>query len=149
MGRRRRSREIALQVLFQFEAGEGASPEECFALFCRNFDAPREMRTFAWELFSGVVAHRSELDRRLAEASEHWRVERMSRVDRNILRLALYEMLYLSDIPPKVSLNEAIDLGKKYGSQDSGAFINGILDRVHRQTLGQPLTAGPEQGESS
>ena len=132
MGSRRRSREIALQVLFQIEAGEGITAEEAFALFCRNFNAPRQARSFAWELVSGVSHHQTDLDKRLAEASEHWRLDRMSRVDRNILRLALYDMLYLKDIPHKVSMNEALDLGKKFGAEDSGAFINGVLDRIHR-----------------
>jgi len=116
-------------------------------LFCENFSLREDLKEildcdqagfeealpFARELFFGVAAHMAELDGLLEKASEHWRLDRMSRVDRNVLRLALYEMLYRPDIPLKVSLNEAIDLGKSYGSEDSGAFINGVLDRIHRE----------------
>jgi transcription antitermination factor NusB len=95
---------------------------------------------FVQEMFMGVVTHLDELDRKLALASENWRLDRMSRVDRNTMRLALYELLYRDDIPPKVSINEAIDLGKNYGAEDSGAFINGILDRLHHMiTVGDML----------
>ncbi|MBW1708506.1 MAG: transcription antitermination factor NusB [Deltaproteobacteria bacterium] len=135
-GTRRKSREISLQVLFQLETGDkGLTLEEVFTLFCHNFGAPREARAFAWELVTGVKKHLLEIDDHLNNASEHWRLDRMSHVDRTILRQALYEMLYLNDIPAKVSLNEAIDLGKKFGTDESGAFINGVLDRIHRQFL--------------
>ncbi|MBW2063006.1 MAG: transcription antitermination factor NusB [Deltaproteobacteria bacterium] len=151
MGARRKAREISLQVLFQLETGDkGLTLQEVFTLFCHNFDAPRESRAYAWELVSGVKEHLAELDARLKSASEHWRLDRMSHVDRNILRQALYEMLFLNDIPAKVSLNEAIDLGKKYGTDDSGAFINGVLDRIHKQILAQtgPGITGENEANS-
>jgi len=133
-GSRRKAREISLQVLFQLATGEkDRSPEDAFNLFCGNFYAPKEAREYAWELVSGVVRNRAMLDERLNQASENWRVDRMSHVDRNILRQALYEILFLEDIPLKVSLNEAIDLGKQFGTDDSGAFINGVLDRIASQ----------------
>jgi len=136
IGARRKAREISLQVLFQLETGDrGLSVEEVFTLFCRNFDAPRDARSYAWELVSGVKKHLPELDSLLNNASEHWRLDRMSHVDRNILRQALYELLYLKDVPAKVCINEAIDLGKDFGTDDSGAFINGVLDRIHKQIL--------------
>lgn len=163
VGRRRLSREIALRVLFQVETGGDLTPSESFFLFCDNF-APREdgeealdctdkvfreAEPFARKLFFGVTSHKEELDKVLADASENWRVDRMSKVDRNVLRLALFEMLYLDDIPPKVSLNEAIDLGKDYGSEDSGAFINGVLDGINRRmekiSVGQDPS--PEKAE--
>ena len=81
-------------------------------------------------LARGAYEHRGEVDSLIKRFSEHWRLERMPTVDRNILRLAIYELLYRPDIPAKVSINEAVDLGKKYGSEDSGSFINGILDRI-------------------
>ena len=134
IGTRRKAREIALQVLFQIEAGgKNFSTEESFSIFCRNFEAPAETRSYAWNLVSGVRANMETLDGRLSQASEHWRVDRMSLVDRNILRLALFEMIFLDDIPAKVSLNEAVDLGKIYGADESGAFINGILDHIHHE----------------
>jgi len=142
MGQRRRSREIALQVLYQMEV-IGAPPDEALRIYYEYFQSPSELRPFCEELVRGVYLHRQEIDRLIASASEHWRLERMSIVDRNILRLALYEMLYCRSIPPKVSINEAIDLGKLYGSSESGSFINGILDHVlpelskHRQPEGK------------
>ncbi|MCK8601929.1 transcription antitermination factor NusB [Desulfoferrobacter suflitae] len=129
MGQRRRSREIALQVLYEMEVNE-VPPEEALRLYYECFESPLELRPFCEELVYGVYHHRAEIDRMIGGASQHWRIERMSIVDRNILRLALYEMLHCRTIPPKVSINEAIDLGKMFGSNESGAFINGILDHV-------------------
>jgi len=79
----------------------------------------------------GVWENKTELDRLIRGASKHWRVERMSRVDRNILRIAIYEVLHRKDVPPKVSIDEAVELGKRYGAEESGAFINGILDHIY------------------
>jgi len=137
MGQRRKSREIALQMLYQMEM-TGQPPHEVIELYYelesgdenQNPDAAASVRPFAEELMKGVYAHRGELDTMIVAASENWRIERMSIIDRNVLRIALYEMLYRLEIPPKVSLNEAIDLGKTFGSPDSGAFINGILDHL-------------------
>ena len=165
MGSRRLSREIALRILFQFEAGEKLSPSDSFAVFCGSFnpcdDIDQSMECgdevfqdalpFARELFTGVTDHLKELDQVLESASENWRLDRMSRVDRNVLRLAMFELMFRDDIPSKVSINEAIDLGKAYGSEDSGAFINGILDRVHRQmtTEGKIVPAGANGAEKA
>jgi N utilization substance protein B len=137
MGQRRKSREIALQMLYQMEM-TGQPPDEVIESYYElasgdednNPEAAALIRPFAEELMNGVYAHREELDKMIVAASENWRLERMSIIDRNVLRIALYEMLYRLEIPPKVSLNEAIDLGKTFGSPDSGAFINGILDHL-------------------
>ena len=83
----------------------------------------------------GVLDHSQEIDRLIEGVSENWRLERMSIIDRNILRMASFELIYCEDIPPKVTLNEAIDLGKEYGSEDSGSFINGILDRIDKEVV--------------
>ncbi len=138
--RRRRSREIALQVLCQLDVSE-ASPEDALRLYyeliefdpdsSEEFKAPAASRPFAERIVYGVFHNRAEIDGLIGLASEHWRLERMSVVDRNTLRIAIYEMIHCADIPPKVSLNEAIELGKIYGSMESGAFINGILDRLY------------------
>lgn len=147
MGRRHLSRELALRVLFQYEAGEAAAADEVFFLFCRNFSPDRDEEQalgcdpdhfnqalpYVQELFFGVINHLREIDNAITEASQHWRVDRMSRVDRNVMRLALYEMLYRKDVPPKVCINEAIELGKQFGTEDSSSFINGVLDRIHHQ----------------
>lgn len=111
----------------------GVSPADALPLYYGQFDAPEDVRPFAEHLVLGVCSHREEIDRKIASASQHWRLERMPVVDRNVLRIAVFEMIYCADIPPKVSINEAIDLAKMYGSGDSGAFINGILDKVRPQ----------------
>jgi len=147
MSSRRRSREMAIQVLYQVDMAQ-SDLAEALRLFCEHFEAPESIRDFAFELSRGVDEHREEVDTLIKRFSEHWRLERMPTVDRNILRLAIYELLYRSDIPAKVSINEAVDLGKKYGSEDSGSFINGILDRIrlHLEETGRrktPSADGP------
>jgi transcription antitermination protein NusB len=140
MGQRRKSREIALQMLYQLEM-TGQPPHEVIDLYYqivsgedgKSADLAESVRPFAEQLVNGVYQHRDELDTMIVAASENWRLERMSIIDRNVLRIALFEMLYRPEIPPKVSINEAIDLGKTFGSPDSGAFINGILDRLLRE----------------
>jgi len=140
MGQRRKSREIALQMLYQMEM-TGQPPHVVIDLYYelasgddddddKDPDLAKALRPFAEQLLCGVYAHRDELDEMIVGASENWRLERMSIIDRNVLRIALYEMRYRAEIPPKVSINEAIDLGKTFGSPDSGAFINGILDHL-------------------
>ena len=119
MGRRRRSRELAVQVLFQLEFHTD-NPEKSFDLICENFESPKGIRPYARELVQGVYEHRAELDDLIREASENWRLERMPFLDRSILRMAVYEILFVSDVPPKVSIDEAVELGKRYGGKDSG-----------------------------
>ena len=133
MGRRRQARELALQALYFLDARAG-DPEEAMALFHRNFTPPRKARDFMDRLVQGVTARREAIDDIIERYSEHWKVFRMPRVDRNVIRMAVFEMFWQADIPFSVSINEAIDLGKQYGTDDSGAFINGILDRI-RQAL--------------
>jgi transcription antitermination factor NusB len=130
MGSRRQARELAIKVLFHLEFTPG-DPEEVFQLICENFGSSKSMRSFSRELVLGVCGNRRELDRLISRASEHWRLERMSRVDRTILRLGAFEILAMKDIPPKVSIDEAVELGKIYGTEDSGGFINGVLDNIY------------------
>ncbi|MCK5551983.1 MAG: transcription antitermination factor NusB [Deltaproteobacteria bacterium] len=134
MGVRRRAREIALQVLYQREFNQA---EEALGLFWNNFEALKGAMDFSGRIIRGVEQHREDLDRIIDRYSSHWKIDRMAHVDRNILRIAVYELLYCDDIPPKVAINEAIDIGKKYGSEDSGAFINGVLDKVRSEERGQ------------
>jgi N utilization substance protein B len=129
---RRKAREIALQVLYQLDVLR-IDPREALDLFWGHFSAPADAREFASELVEGTWDHRDEIDQLISTCSENWSLERMARVDRNILRLAVYELLYSQGIPPKVALNEAIDLGKEFGSENSGSFINGILDALYSQ----------------
>jgi N utilization substance protein B len=132
MGKRRRARELAVQVLFHLEFNP-SDPGESFDLLCRSFSPPKEIRAFSKELVLGVWENKGKLDTLISQASRNWRIERMSRVDRNILRVAVFEVLYVGDIPPKVSIDEAVELGKKYGTEDSGAFVNGVLDHIYNQ----------------
>jgi N utilization substance protein B len=127
LGVRRRAREIALQVLYQREFNQAYQDLD---LFWSNFEVLKGAMDFTERIIRGVEAHREDLDRIIERYASHWKIERMAHVDRNILRIAVYELLYCDDIPPKVAINEAIDIGKKFGSEDSGAFINGVLDRI-------------------
>ena len=104
-----------------------------------NFLPDETEDEFAKRIVIGVLEHRQEIDRLIEERSENWRLDRMTAIDRNILRIALFELLYCSEIPPKVTINEAIDLGKRYGSEESGSFINGILDRIQNEVIRKPL----------
>ncbi|MBM4351712.1 MAG: transcription antitermination factor NusB [Deltaproteobacteria bacterium] len=138
MGKRRRSREFALQVLYQFEITKQNALQAMVQLR-ENFMPEEGEDEFAKRIVLGVMEHQREIDRLIEERSEHWRLDRMTIVDRNILRIAIFELLYCSEVPPKVTLNEAIDLGKRYGSEESGNFINGILDRIQNEVIRKPL----------
>ena len=132
MGKRSKSREIALQVLYQIDMSDGDA-EEAFDLFWHHFTPSEDLKDFSQHLVRGVYHHREEIDAIIEHYSEHWRLKRMTIVDRNILRSAIYELLFCADVPTKVVLNEAVELGKKFGSNKSGSFVNGILDKVaHR-----------------
>ena len=135
---RRRAREIALQVLYQLDLSQGAPPE-ALDLYFENFRPSEKAREFCRRLIEGVVQNREEIDRLLEENAENWTLKRMAVVDRNILRMATFEFMHCPDIPFKASLNEAVELAKKFGTDDSSAFINGILDRIHTLlTSGRP-----------
>ena len=118
-----------MQALFYMDIQNHASMQmlECF---CENFRPPKKARSFFLDLVTGFLANSSEIDTLISRFSKHWKIDRMSAVDRNVMRIAVYEMLYCKDIPPKVSINEAVDIGKKFGTEESGAFINGIMDSV-------------------
>lgn len=129
MGARHRGREAALQMLFQLEAS-GAEPEQVIALFWKNFEADPDGRDYANAALRGFAEHAAEVDARITKASEHWRLQRMARVDRNVLRLATWELVYKGDVPRAVILDEAVELAKTFGTEDSKAFVNGVLSRV-------------------
>ncbi|MCL6566569.1 MAG: transcription antitermination factor NusB [Acidobacteriia bacterium] len=130
MSRRRKAREFALQMLFRWEMNR-EEPAALQASFWQSARAARDTREFANQLFAGAVAHAAETDALLAQHSEHWRLERMAAVDRNILRLAVYE-LRCTSTPAAVVINEALELAKKFSSEESAAFLNGILDAIHK-----------------
>ncbi len=128
--KRRRARECTLQLLFQYDfTGRIPDKRELQEFWAMRME-PDDVRAFSEELFYGTVSKLEEIDRILERFAEHWSLERMAAVDRNILRLATYELLYREDIPVAVSINEAIEIAKRYASQESPSFINGILDGI-------------------
>lgn len=129
MGLRHQGRELALQALYQIDIRGGGTRED-LVLFFETFPADDRARKFASQLVEGVRAERDALDRELGAALENWSVRRLSRVDHNILRLALFELLRLDDVPARVTMDEAIELAKRYGDKDSGRFVNGVLDQL-------------------
>ena len=133
MGTRRQARELAMQALFYMDIRKDAS-EEMLEYFCDCFYPSKKSRPFFIKLVNGVLGAKDQIDALVERFSQNWKINRMSCVDRNVMRIAVYEMIYCDDIPPKVSINEAVDIGKKFGTQESGAFINGIMDSI-RGTL--------------
>lgn len=130
-GRRRKARELALQLLYQNDLA-GTPPEEMFARTEEYVLARPDVQEYAARLVSGTLARRAELDDVLSERSEHWRLGRMPAVDRNLLRLALYELLHEPETPPPVVINEAVEIAKKFSTPSSGSFVNGVLDGIRR-----------------
>ncbi len=134
MGERRRARVLAIQVLFHLEFSPD-DPSEVFDLICENFDARKSIRDFSKRLVLGVCEKKKILDKVISGASKNWRIKRMARLDKSILRLAAFEIMFIEDIPPKVSLDEAVEIGKKFGGEDSGRYINGVLDNIYSTTV--------------
>jgi len=128
VGQRRRAREFALQLLFQIDLA-GTPAAEALERFWTSLEVDEAVRSFTERLVNAVLAEREAIDRRIVAAAEHWRIERMAVVDRNVLRLAVCELLW-HEIPPAVVIDEAIEIAKRFGSEESGGFINGILDAI-------------------
>jgi len=131
MSLRRKGRELALQVLFQWDIHRGTTG--WVDGFWAQNPVHEEARTFADRLIEGVMKQVGALDALIGRYAEHWTVSRMAHIDRTVLRMAVYELLYLPDIPARVTLNEAIDIVKRFGDEQSGAFVNGILDHILRE----------------
>ena len=134
MGKRRKAREIAVQVLFHLEFNPG-DPEEAFGLIKDNFNVYRSIGEFSRLLVKGVYENRAVIDAKISKASRNWKIERMPRLERCILRLAVFEILYIEDIPPKVSIDEAVELAKKFCGEESGGFVNGVLDNIYNAEI--------------
>lgn len=155
MGHRRKAREYALQILYQLDLNPDAVLEEVLEEFWSRKGADPAMREFTNLLVRGTLSHREEVDQQIQIWSEHWRLDRISVVDRNILRMAIFELFYVPDVPVRVTINEAIEIAKRYGERESAAFVNGILDRVARENKHrleakwEPLPAPPSSGEAS
>lgn len=130
-GSRRHSRELALQVLFQKDFTETLAVDQALDYFIENFEAPIDVREYASLLIKGVFANLKEIDQAIKANSANWKFDRLSFVDKNILRVAVFELLHLSkDIPPNVVINEAVEIAKRFSNEDSTGFINGILDKI-------------------
>ena len=143
MGKRRSSRELTLKFLYQFELNEGDLDEQ-IKLFLERNSSQEGVENFMKELVVSLINKREEIDEIIQKYSDHWVLDRMTVIDRNILRIGTCELLFNFSTPPKVVINEAIDIAKKYGNEDSPEFINGILDKVYneiRQKRPLPFTS--------
>jgi N utilization substance protein B len=136
MKRRSRAREVALQVLFQHDHNPNMD-REAVKQFVAGRLKDAELMAFCESLAEGVVKHLPDIDERIAQAAENWRVSRMATVDRNVLRMGAYELFYNPETPARVAFDEAIELARRYGSADSPGFVNGVLDRLY-QSLATP-----------
>jgi N utilization substance protein B len=136
MGTRRNSREAALQFLYQedFTIGNdqqfGYDLVERFDLFCALFQVNKKARAYALVLLHGISENVDKIDRLIADAASNWRIERIASTDKNLLRIAIFEMLQMADVPPQVAINEAVEIAKRFAGDDSPKFINGVLDAV-------------------
>lgn len=133
MGRRRKAREVALQFLYQLDLHNDDDPSPHAGEFWARHPVDAETRAFADALVRGTKQNQAKADEIIGQYAEHWDLQRMAVVDRNILRLAVYELLWRDDAPAKVAINEAIEIAKKFGTGESSRFINGVLDRIHKE----------------
>ncbi len=142
MGSRHEAREWAVQLLFENDFNSN-TPEESLSEFWLPRNPTPKSQEFAEALYRGVLSYKNDIDRMIQQYAENWDLKRMPAVDRNIMRMAIFEMMHRSDIPPVVTINEAVDLAKVYGGADSGSFVNGILDRV-RKNIDRPARTAAE-----
>jgi N utilization substance protein B len=132
MRKRTKAREAALKILYAMDITKEA-PETCIGNHWSSQEAEEpEVKSYAEEIVRGYAANMAEIDRTISKYTTNWELDRMAVIDRNILRAAAYELLFAGDIPPKVAINEAIDLAKKFGDKDSGSFVNGVLDKIKK-----------------
>ncbi len=129
MARRSRAREVALQLLYALDLNPQQQPDSAEEFLARRLHGDRELIQFARSLVAGVQRNRDEIDEMLAARAQNWTLDRMAATDRNILRLGAYEIVY-TDAPPRVAINEAVELAKRFGTRHSAQFVNGVLDRV-------------------
>jgi len=149
MRKRTRARELALQALYQLESRRGEDVED-LRTFCKAGSKDAAVVAFAEALFDGVRQNQAALDAKIAAVAQHWDVSRMAAIDRTILRIGAYELLLNPDIPPKVAINEAIELAKKFSTHSSGTFVNAILDKIrieHETSKASPPAPADIQAE--
>ncbi len=138
--KRRRSREYALQILFQLDLTDEKLDEEAWSKFWEGNKEDNDVKEFTYSIVRGTRENLNAIDKIIKKAAEHWSIDRMAVVDRNILRAATYEFFYRKDIPPSVVIDEAIEISKKYSMEESSAFINGILDKIQKSLKTQMIT---------
>ena len=131
---RRKARELALQMLFQYEFTGHRSDFRAIEDLDPAKKEHKDIKQFSEELVNGTLTHLEEIDNRIQKAAEHWKLERMASVDRNIMRFAVYEILYRMDIPAAVTINESLEIAKKFSSLEAASFINGLLDKIARES---------------
>lgn len=148
MGQRRKARECALQIMFQLEFNAG-DPKALVKVYWEHQKASPEVRKYGTWIVEEIIAHREDIDRAIQSASKNWRLSRMAVIDRNILRIAVCELLYEKTLVPAIVMNEAIEVAKRYSGEESAVFVNGVLDAVGRllkEKAGKPATAaGPDK----
>lgn len=143
MRKRTQARECALKILYQLDMTQGEYPlDEVLPSFWDSHPAPDEVRAFAEQLVRGTRERLEEIDQKIVHYTENWQLSRMAVVDRNILRFATYELLFMDEIPPKVTINEAVNIAKRYSQDDAGKFVNGILDKINHTEVHKPDTPG-------
>ena len=133
MGKRRKSRELALQLLYQLDLQDAARAEPYLDEFWTRHPVDGEVRGFVESLVRGTKLHQQKIDEVIGQFAENWDLDRMAVVDRNILREGVFELMWMMEIPPKVAINEALEVAKKFSTRESSRFINGLLDRVHKE----------------
>jgi len=150
MGARRKARECALQMLFQFDLARQPVDELIRTYWGELAEAADDVREFANDLVIGVVNHLDEIDERIRHRTEHWRISRMAVVDRNLLRLAVYEFVYQANTPKTVAINEALEIARRFSTHEATQFVNGILDAIKRdmETNPPPRPTTPESKEN-
>jgi len=134
MGGRRLSREMALKALFQIDL-VNTNMEEALEYTFENVELSDEVKEFSLILVKGVMSNLSDIDKVINHSTNNWSLERITNIDRSILRIAIYEILYLKNIPKSVSINEAVELAKKYGTKSSFSFVNGVLGQINKDDL--------------
>lgn len=139
MGRRRKARESALQILFQLEF-DATHVKKKIDQYWKAKKPSKEIKDYSTWLIKGIATHKKEIDNIIQTTSDHWRISRMALVDRNILRIAVFEILYEKDIAPAIIINEAIEIAKRFSSEEAAAFVNGILDAVKKKIITQEDT---------
>lgn len=141
MRKRTQAREAALQILYQYEMNPGPVREIIDLYWDNNEAVTGDVKEFTEKLVEGTIEHKKDLDALITKAAQNWDLDRMAVIDRNILRFAVYELLFIEDVPPKVTINEAVNIAKRFSQEESGKFVNGVLDHINHSE--KPRYAAP------